>query len=233
MSQATIGAPQRLIASIAAARRLARRAREAGAEDRVDDRARALQPGRRGRRAARRRRAPATSTSKPHRRAGAAPRPARRRRCCPCRRGSGPGPAAPARRRPRPAPSPAASISSPRGLPAPRSPSGRPRGSPRRRRGARARTPSARLSLERCATAAAKSREWVSEMSTAPARGGLGGAPESAHGRRLAGDAPRSRRRPKPPLRPSALTTASFAAKRAARWRPGRARAAAYRARPR
>ena len=35
-------------------------------------------------------------------------------------------------------------------------------------------------------------------------------------------------RRPKPPLSPSALTTASLAANRAARCRPGRARAAAY-----
>ena len=50
MSQATTGAPQRLIASIAAAAGLARRAREAGAEDRVDDRARARQRAPRARR---------------------------------------------------------------------------------------------------------------------------------------------------------------------------------------
>ena len=89
------------------------------------------------------------------------------------------------------------------------------------------RTP--RIAGEARTTAAAISRECVSEtVSVRPAvRGPLGGRAVQTQAR---GPHRRSRPRPQPARRepPSALIAASLAAKRAARWRPGRRRAAAY-----
>ncbi len=112
--------------------RLPRRALEAGAEDRVDDRP---EPSSQASRSSGppRARARAPRPRSPSR-AGAARQPARRRRCCPCRRRSAPAPAAPARPPPRPAPSRPPPSAPPRRCPAPRSPSDRPPGSRRRRR---------------------------------------------------------------------------------------------------
>ena len=114
----------------------ARGAVEAGAEDRVDDAARAIEAAwrphrarpreraRRGARGSRRRRPRAhpraraaacrpRSRSRPE----AAPRPARRRRCCPCRRRPGPARACATSRTASASAAPAASISWSDGMP--------------------------------------------------------------------------------------------------------------------
>ena len=150
---------QALIASIAAAAGSRGLAREAGAEDRVDDRRRrppsasassppadlARAPSKRSRFASA---SPESSSARPEQQrldleAGLGQqrgrRPARRRRCCPCRRrprrGRSRRPPRPPRRPPaRPPPSAPA-----RARPAPRSPRRRPPASARRRAGAQPR----------------------------------------------------------------------------------------------
>ena len=147
---------------------------------------------------------------------GGARQPPRRRRCCPCRRRSAPAPAAKAPQQPRPAPSRPPPSAPPREPPAPRSPSDRspeslgieqrlqPRLHPQpaleeRDRGARCRgSGSARPRIRPPAASAA-----LPESRT------VGGSPATTS----------ISRSPNPPLRPSALTTASLAAKRAARCR--------------
>ena len=95
---------------------LPRGALEAGAEDRVDDGARARQPGVEvGGKLVREELQRLDLEAHP--RAGAGPRPARRRRCCPCRRGSAPGPAGASPATASASAVPAASISSASGIP--------------------------------------------------------------------------------------------------------------------
>ena len=233
-------------------RGVARRALETGAEDRVDDRPGAVERGRgvvtaelaKGRVEALQigRGIAGQLAGRPQqqhldlvarsRRAGE-PRPARRRRCCPCRRRSGSGPVRPPPAAASASASPAASISSSDGTPrseiahasVARIDSASCSGSSQVSTQRRLPPLPARQTRSALTTAAAISREWVSETESSSPSVAADSAAEPCRRRRGASSPPPSTSTScsrRPPM-PSAFSAASLAAKRAARWRPGRA----------